>query len=178
MTQTEMEVSLHDSIRSYIVNSGVPQQLMASTPQLLGYDPSGGPYDWAKGGWVMGSDPAGNPYRDVESTGLCAIVFYIADEWAAPATFRSAQYPRLHLQVWADPDRDADGSPTQHNAEDKARHIWRLLHPLFHDPANVIHAFDTLRVHSTVQGGTWSIMEVPNGDGSVRGDCTYNLHLD
>ena len=194
-------VSIGQQIRNYIVSAQMPDPDVADTNvtiveylmrwNLLGYDeltnmPSGSQYTRAGnalqplgGGWVTGLDSDGAPFRNVETYGTCAVIYFIADEWTQPSLYRSSQYPRLHLQVWADRSRDADGNPNGvHDAEDKARFVWRLLHPLFHDPANVVHAFDALRVHSTVQGGSWSIMDVPGSDGVLRSDCVYNLHLD
>jgi hypothetical protein len=206
-TQTgPLDQSLEQAIRAYIVAATMDDPDVSDARvkitdylmrhRLLGYDemvnmPTGSLYSQINGGWVMGTDADGAPFRDVETLGTCLVAAFVADEWAQPSLFRSSQYPRLHLQVWSDRTRDGDGQPTGvHDAEDRARAVWRLLHPLFHDPGNVIHAFggpdptnpsappQYVRVHSTSQGGTWTIMGVPGTDGVVRADCVYNLHID
>lgn len=171
-----MPIPLIRAAWNYVMDSDIPARLIEQG--LLGSDPMDGHHGF-ENGWVFsGGDENGDPFRNVAGTGLCAVVLYSADEWAPPANFRSTQYPRLHLVVFADPTRDASGQPIARDAEDKAYTIWRALHPLFHDSANVIHQFGDLAVISTVQGGTWTMMDVPNGDGAVRGDCTYNLQID
>lgn len=159
--------------------TGTPGLLTQLQAAGLGYDPADGPDNEFASGWVFAGDPDGNPYRSVDGTGKAAVVLYSSGEWTLASQYRSTQYPRLYVAVYADHTRDPDtGAPLHHDAKNKVKAIRDLIHPLFHDPANQIHAFGPMRVHSTLQGGPWSVLPVPDKDGLLRGECAYNLHID
>lgn len=127
-------------------------------------------------GFVFRTGRDGVPFRDLEGTGTGAICLYSYDQWATPSALHSSKFPNLHIAIFADVTR-ASGRPVTNDAADRAYRIYDVLHPLFHDSANRISKFDTLPIISTVAGGGFSIDDVPTGDGLMRGDQIYNIHL-
>jgi hypothetical protein len=128
-------------------------------------------------GWVFTSDSEGKPARDIENSGKCAIVFSSYDSWSPQTRMHTSKFPRLSVHIYADVTRDAQGMPTKQDAEHKAKLVWKAISPLFHDAANRIHAFHDLPVISTIEGQAFSVFPVPNGDGAVRADVSYDLTL-
>lgn len=155
--------------RRYLVDSGVPTRLISEG--LLGSD------DLYPEGWIFQDTADGSPFRDPENTGTCAIVLDSVDTWAAQNNHNTSTFPRLRITIFADPTRDPAGSPLKYDARVKARKVWEAVNPLFHDAANRVHAFDSLPIVSTLQGGGFSVQDVPNGDGQVRATCGYDLIL-
>ena len=153
----------------YLRASGVPAALVAGG--LLGVDQT------FPDGWVFSGDLTGDPYRSVEGTGKCAVVLYTYDAWSAAGAMHTLRYPRLQIAVYADDTRDQLGNPVEHDAELRCEAVHWAIHPLFHDAANRVHAFDDLRVISSVQGSALSVMAIPNGDGAVRGVAAYDITL-
>jgi hypothetical protein len=164
-----MAIRLVKAAYRYLMASGVPANLVSAG--LLGTDPL-----YATG-WVFSGDLTGDPFRAVEGTGKCAVVLYSFDHWAPSTQLHTARYPRLNVAIYADVSRDAQGNYTGHDAEDKAEAIYEQINPLFHDAANRVHAFDDLLVVSTLMGNPLSLMDIPDGDGAVRGLVAYDLTL-
>lgn len=168
-----MASSLVTAAWRYLMATPVPAALISSG--LLGSDPTGGPY---ARGWVFSGFLGGDPYRAVEGSGKCAVVLYQYDTWAPATQMHTLRYPRLLLAIYADDTRDTLGNPVTHDAEARVESIYAAVNPLFHDPGNRVRFFDRLRVISTIQGQGLSVMEIPNGDGAVRGTVAYDLTLD
>jgi hypothetical protein len=156
----------------YVMAQASVQALI--TDGTIGKDTVGGAY---ASGWVFSGSNDGIPPRNVEGSEQCAILFMSYSHWSSAVRHHSGQFPILTVSIFADPDRDDNDSPIAKNAESKAKRVWDVIDPLFHDPRNVVHWFDTLPVISTVQGSPLSILDIPDGDGAVRGTARYNLHL-
>lgn len=170
---------LHVSAYQYLMQSGVVQQLIASGDLGFDVDQYGFP-DMTQPfatGWVFRADIDGAPFRPVEGTGKGAISLMVYDSWASSTMWKSSSFPNLHVAIYGDPTRDTSDFPTMIDGKDRALRIYKKIHGLFHDSANQIHKFADLRVVSTVAGGGFRINPVPEGDGLVRLDQTYNIHL-
>jgi len=130
-------------------------------------------------GWVFQglSDTGNRPYRDPEGTGKCAVVLGTRDSWAGPNQHNTANFPLLRVHIYADPSRDINRNMTARDADQKAHTVWRVIDRLFHDAGNQHHQWDNLYVTSCLRGSEPSIMDVPQGDGLVRLDATYNVIL-
>ena len=152
----------------YLMDSGALTDLVGPT---IGTDAT-----WPAG-WVFAGDRDGNPFRAAEGTGKVSVVLFSNDHWSAPGHNHTAQFPLLRVNIFADPDRDAGGQPTKHNAEDKAQAVYDRIRPLFHDAANRVSRFDDLPIISTVEGSSLGLFGVPEGDGTVMGVATYEIAL-
>jgi hypothetical protein len=157
----------------HVMDSPVPARLIFDG--LLGRDPYNGAYP---DGWVFSGDLSGDPYRPVEGTGMCAVVIYTYDHWSPGSDRHTLLFPRLQIAIYADDSRDDNGNPTRHDAEERCVTVYRALRPLFHDAGNQVRQFGTMRVISTLESQSLSLMAIPNGDGAVRGVAAFDVTLD
>lgn len=68
----------------------------------------------------------------VEGTGLCAIVVNRGPGWATPDTVQTPEFPRLVIDVVADPSRvSITGEIAALDAEDKAFAVHRAIKPMW-----------------------------------------------
>lgn len=169
-----MPIPIVTAAYRHLMASGVVSALVADG--LLGADPAGGPYE---SGWAFSgaADNIESSPRNPGGTGKSALVLYSYDHWAAATMFHTLEYPRLHLAIYADCSRDSSGNRVKDDGDARAYEIWQRISPLFHDPGNQIHAFDDLRVISTLEGESLSIDEVPSGDGMMRAHVLYDITL-
>lgn len=61
-----------------------------------------------------------------------AIVLKRDGQWRRRDWQRSAEYPILRVECWADHDRDGVGDMTEANAEEKALALWRAVDSRLH----------------------------------------------
>lgn len=156
------------------------QASVAKASPWVGVDGQGdqppGPYtDW----WVFsGFDSEGNPFRNVEGTGLCAIVLLSRGQWATNR-HNTARFPVLQVAVYADCSRDGAGNVAARDATLRCNVVAKLLRDTFHDASNGTHDWPNgLRVHSCVLQNDLSVTDVPKGDGVVRGLMTFEVAVD
>jgi len=165
--------------RQHLLDSGVLTDLVDNPDPDVPRDPEkiiGADLQWPNG-WVFAGDTEGRPYRVVEGTGKVCIVLFCNGPWSSPSRNHTTEFPLLRVNIYADPDRDENSAPTKHNAEDKIDQVYKLIKPLFHDAANVVHKFDIMPIISTVGGSALTLLEIPEGDGSVVGAATYEITL-
>lgn len=158
--------------RYAVADAGLMQLV---TDGVIGKDATGGAYE---AGWVFRDIGDQLPPRPVENTSKAAVLFSHVDHWSAQVRHHTTKFPILTVFLFADATRDPSNlNPIQQDAEHKVRVIWKEIDRLFHDSANKIHVFDQLRVVSTVEGSPLSIMDIPDGDGAVRGTVRYDIIL-
>jgi hypothetical protein len=136
-----------------------------------------GPYSDA---WVFpAAEEDGRPLRAVESTGLTAVTLHVKDEWGANV-HNTMHFPVLTVLIFADCSRDPEGNPTARDAELRCKAVAKVIDKTLHDPANVNHDWPLgLRVHSCLRESMGlTIMDIPNGDGAVRGQLRYDVATD
>jgi len=61
-----------------------------------------------------------------------AVVISHAGAWASSNRHNSAEFPRLRIEIWADPDRLPDGSVDIQNAQDKIIEVFKKVDYLLH----------------------------------------------
>lgn len=70
--------------------------------------------------------------ESLEGTGGMAVVVVRSTGWATPQPLNTQEYPRLLIDVVADPTRDSRGEIQRLDAEDRAYAVARVIDPLFH----------------------------------------------
>lgn len=135
-----------------------------------------GPYNDA---WVFsGFNVSGDPYRNVEGTGLCCIVLLSNTHWITNH-HNTARFPMLRVLIFADCTRDGAGNVAARDGILRCNLVSKLVRTTFHDAANTQHSWpNALRVHSCVLRTDLTVVDVPKGDGVVRGDMTFEVSLD
>ena len=88
---------------------------------LVGRDQSAGP-------WIADQ----KPFFLIENSQAVGIVINEADEWDAPNTYNSQNFPRLQVGIWADASRNRDGSVARRDADDKIAAVQKLIEVHFH----------------------------------------------
>lgn len=128
-------------------------------------------------GWIFRDINDERPPRNVEGTGKAAVLLGYWSHWSNQVRHHTTKFPILSVFIYADPTRDASGSPIAQDAESKVGKVWKEIDRLFHDAANKIHMFDTLRIVSSVESSPLGILDIPDGDGAVRGTVRYDITL-
>jgi hypothetical protein len=72
------------------------------------------------------------PFFIIENSQTVGIVINEADEWDAPNTYNSQQFPRLQVDIWADSSRNRDGSVAKRDADDKIARVQAAIEVHFH----------------------------------------------
>lgn len=72
------------------------------------------------------------PFFLIENSQRVGVVINEADEWDAPNPHNSQQFPRLQVDIWADPTRNWDNSVARYDADDKIDAVQRLIEVHFH----------------------------------------------
>jgi hypothetical protein len=143
----------------------------------IGKDPDATPNNAYESGWIFRDINDQRPPRSVKNTGWASVLLSQYDHWSNQVRHHTTKFPILTVFIFADVTRDGSGSPIAQDAEEKVRRVWKEIDRLFHDAANRIHAFDTLRIVSSVESSPLSILDVPDGDGAVRGTVRYDITL-
>lgn len=69
--------------------------------------------------------------ESLKGTSGLAVVVRRSGGWSTPDQSRTAEYPLLTVQCWADPDRES-GEVAVGNALNKAWALYRAVDPIFH----------------------------------------------
>lgn len=78
--------------------------------------------------WVFSEEP----FANFEGSGKCLIVINENGTWTAPNAHNTLSFPKLTVDVWADPTRNPDKSVRVQDAKAKIVDIGKLLSRHFH----------------------------------------------
>lgn len=70
----------------------------------------------------------------VEGTQEVACVLSTTGSWTSPNTHNTAKFPRLLVEVYADPIRDVKRSPTVYNTQQRALRVAEKISDVLHRP--------------------------------------------
>jgi hypothetical protein len=101
------------------------RNMVADTPDQI-TDPIGSDNLW--GPWVF----EGRPLVPIENTQKALIVITHGDGWDTPNSHNTMEFPRLTVDVWADPTRNPDLSVQTPDAKDKIITVFRRLDKVLH----------------------------------------------
>ena len=74
-----------------------------------------------------------NPYgHTLEGSGNLQLVVFQWGSWAQPTKRKTAHFPMLYVQCWADPTRDSDGNVVTPDAPKKARAALDAVSEVLH----------------------------------------------
>lgn len=97
----------------------------------------------------------GNLYTTIQGkNAVTAIVITSAGGWGGPNTGNTAEFPRIGIEVWSDPPRDALGNVTQPiEARTQAFATYHILDRYMHRPYGSAVYFGTVLTFSCVRLG-------------------------
>ena len=134
--------------------------------------------------WIFDS----KPYVRLENKSKALIVINEDGQWAQPNQYSTQRFPRLLIDVWADPTRNDDLSVKRDDAQDKIEAITALVnkhlhtvslhidgHPIIWGTADEMANFTGLMVmgSSWLTGPTYS--PVSDAQGAWMGRSAYAL---
>lgn len=114
------------------------------------------------------------PWVDMEgSSGTCCVVSNDGG-WAAPNIQNTLRFPRLAINVWADPIRDSTSNVTDPGeVMRRAYATYKAVDKHLHRTGGPEVMFGQLRIISCVRLTEPVIYVVPDGDGLVRCQTMY-----
>jgi hypothetical protein len=135
---------------------------------------------------LLGKDTENAPYLYQDNLALeqsylensqdCAAVISHVGEWDVRSPFSTFEYPRIVVQVWADPDRAANHDPVSTvSARDKALAVSRQLTLALHRTERFDERWGQLRVLTTVQTRGPEIADLSDGNGMVMATSYFGL---
>lgn len=114
-------------------------------------------------------------YVDVEGTGLSSIVIALRGQHALPNRHNTERFPKLVVEIYVDPPRNEARNPTGRTAEATCEEVFLVLDRVLHRPDGVSWQSNSTRISQSHRVSELEIMDVPDGDGKVRGTVNYAL---
>lgn len=109
------------------------------------------------------------------SQGTCAVITNDGG-WTGPNIDNTLRFPRLAVNIWADPLRDSQNNVTDPGeVMRRAYATYRAFDAVLHRTGGPEVMFGTLRIIASVRLTEPVIYVVPDGDGLVRCQTIYAL---
>lgn len=116
------------------------------------------------------------PYRlwtRMEGSSSTSVVIARDGGWAAPNLSNTLRFPRLLLNVWTDPIRDAQGHNVEATVQRRANACFEVFDKYLHNVAGGVMWWGTLRIVDCLRLTEPVFVDVPDGDGLVRLQAYY-----
>lgn len=109
----------------------------------------------------------------MEGSQSTAVVIQHDGGWATPNIHNTLRFPRLVLNVWADPLRDEQNNNVDPRVQGRANACFEIVDRFLHLTAGPDRMFGSIRVVSCVRITEPVIYDVQDGDGLVRLQASY-----
>jgi hypothetical protein len=126
-----------------------------------------------KGEWIF----AHAPQAEISSTGESMIVVRQIGPWAVPNRHNTMKFPRIRLEVWSDPSRDADGNISAKDAEERALALSAVCDNFLHLTAGPEATWGSTRVLTSYRLDEPVPISIPVTDGAVMAVSSYAVTL-
>jgi hypothetical protein len=122
-------------------------------------------------GWVF----ADMSYASIEKYSAKAmIVLTESGNYNPMNVYNTMQFPRVLLDIWASPTRDANGSPIKDDADNIAENIFSQIKHYVHITHPAVHSTSPAFMGSPGSMLQWgTAAEMASNTGVFIGDCTY-----
>lgn len=126
---------------------------------------------------VLGSYPGTTvPYLfqrklwvDVEGTSSTACLLFSEGGWTGSNLYNTMRFPRLSMEIWADPLRDGQNNVTDPGEVwRRANRAYQVIDQHLHRPQGGRQWWGSLRTIDCVRMAEPTVYEVPDGDGLIR----------
>lgn len=133
---------------------------------------------------VLGTYPStGSPWLlqhqlhgTVEGSQSTAAVIGRAGGWSGANEHNTLRFPRLSLEIYADPIRDAAGNVIDPGeAHRRMEMVFTTFDAYLHRPADPELNWGSLRVIAATRQAEPVVYAVPDGDGLLRGQTFYAI---
>lgn len=113
-------------------------------------------------------------WAPLEGSGQTAAVLSRAGGWAGGNPHNSLRFPRLSVELYADPHREALGNPVDPGeTHDRLETVWEVFDRLLHRAGSGTQMWGTVRTIDSVRLAEPVTYPVPDGDGMLRSQCFY-----
>ena len=131
-----------------------------------------------------------SPFVRIENTSKVMIVITINDDWSPANDYNTTSFPRMIVDVWADPSRNSDHSVLKQDAKAKIASVYKAVDKYFHTVNNdtssggsvywgtaaQIAAKTGTRIAKSVRlDGYPKMSPVSDGNGAFLGSVVYGL---
>ncbi len=130
---------------------------------------------------LVGSAGDGSPYifqgtlhAVMEGSQQAAVVFNTMGGWASPNDYNTMEFPRLLMDMWVDPLRDANHNYIE-PAETRRRavQLYKVINRHLHRPSREAVYWGSVRIVSSVRLSEPIFAPVPDGDEMLRMQVFY-----
>ena len=126
--------------------------------------------------WIFpGQDSGAAPHVPIEGTGEAAIVIWASGGWTSPNRHNTMWFPRLFVDVYVDPERDAGNNIQNPYVRDRLVEIWTVVDSLLHYPQAGEITWDDMRILSSVKAAEWEVRPFKETDGAVFSAAMYSV---
>jgi hypothetical protein len=131
--------------------------------------------------FVIGGQPgpgiwAYSPWDTVEGSSGTAIIISSEGGWSGPNLHNTLNFPRITLNIWADPMRDHGRNAARPGEVMKRAHAtYKVVDKYLHRTAGAEIYFGSLRIIECLRLTEPVIYVVPDGDGMVRCQNFYAI---
>lgn len=134
---------------------------------------------------VLGAFDDGTPWIfqrslhvTIEGSQSAGLVISYRGGWGAPNQHNTLEFPRLGLELWVDPLRDALNNTVETaETERRAAAILRVIDRVLHRPQGGDQFWGTVRTVGCLRLGEPNFYSVPDGDGVVRAEVFYGAMI-
>jgi hypothetical protein len=118
----------------------------------------------------------GDIYQNVASTSKAALVVRDAGSWGAPEPQTTAEFPRIAIEIWTDPPRDALGNvSTPVHARTKAYRIYRQVDRILNRTTSAVVVWGDLITFGCQRLGNPSYLQNTTDDHVLKLTVYYGV---
>ena len=130
---------------------------------------------------VLGVTPEGSPWLfqnslkvNVEGTSGNAAVISYGGGWSGGNEHNTLNFPRLSVELWVDPIRDADKNVTDPDESFRRLDaVYKVFDRVLHRAQGGTQMWGAVRTLSSLRQSEPLMYAVPDGDGLLRGQVYY-----
>lgn len=111
----------------------------------------------------------------VEGSQATAAVISRAGGWAGPNEYNTLRFPRISLQIYADPLREAGNVSMPGETWRRVEATFRVFDNLLHRPAPTVIMWGSIRTITCTRLGEPVVYPVPDTDGMIRLQVFYGV---
>lgn len=116
--------------------------------------------------WIFqGIDETTEPWVNMEGTGKACVMVWQQGGWTAPNLHNNMHFPKLNVEVFADPLRDAMGNVISRDIRSIFKPIWDELDRLLHRPQGGSLLWGDLWINNTIALEEWDVFPWSDADG-------------
>lgn len=117
----------------------------------------------------------GSLWVAMEGTSSTAAVISRAGGWAGANLHNTLRFPRISLDIYADPQRDAGNVTDPGEAERRIDATYKIFDTHLHRPQSGIQMWGDVRTVAATRLGEPDVYPVPDGDGLLRLQVFYGI---